>query len=140
SSRTSSSMPGPRAALICVFQFMTFPCRLFRLQAEGSRRPDLRDAVQRDEERVPHAALAGQCLATGAGELVIAAAALAGALDPAPFDPAAIFEAVERGVERRDVEADRPVRPLGDQLADVIAVPRPLFEQRQDQQFGAAAL
>jgi hypothetical protein len=37
------------------------------------------------------------------------------------------------------VEADRAVGAAGDQLADLVAVPPALFEQRQDQELGAAA-
>src|SRR5205085_8383231 len=52
---------------------------------------------------------------------------------------AAVFEAVEGGVEGGDVEADRAVGAAGDQLADFVAVPLALLEERQDQQLGAAA-
>src|SRR5690349_14576154 len=99
-----------------------------------------RDAIQRREKVLPDVALAGERLAPAPRELVIAAPALAGALDPAPFDQAAVLEAVQRRIERCDVEGDRPARAGGDQLSDLVAVALPLFQQRQDQQLRAAAL
>src|SRR5262249_38215494 len=70
---------------------------------------DPRDPVERSEKILPDVALAGQRLAAGRRQLVVAAPALAGALDPAALDEAAVFETVERGIERRDVEADGPL-------------------------------
>src|SRR5450830_1577105 len=120
------------------------PSSVFRLLSSvfclWLRRPNLRHPVQRDEERVPDAALAGQRRAPGARELVVAAPALPGALDPAAFDQAAVLQPVQRGIQRGHVEADRAVRSLRDQLADLVAVTPALFEQRQDEQLRAPAI
>jgi len=67
------------------------------------------DAIERDDEVLPHAALALEDAPAGGGEAVIAAAPLALAFDPAPVDEAVGLEAVERGVERSDMERDRAV-------------------------------
>ena len=77
---------------------------------------------------LPDTALARERLPAGTGELVVAAAALAGAFDPAPFDEAPVLEPIERGVERRDVEVDGALGAARDQLTDLVAVPLPFFE------------
>jgi ATP-binding cassette subfamily B protein len=51
-----------------------------------------------------------------------------------------LFEPVQQRVERRHLEGNRAIRPLFDQLADVVAVPRGLVDQGEHQQGGAAAL
>src|SRR5829696_2795870 len=116
---TSSSTGRLNSARIRLCQFITSASSLRRPRASlaGSGRPDFRHPVQRGEEVVPHAALAGEHGPAGTGQLVIAAPALTGALDPAPFDQPAILEPVEGGIERGDVEVDRPLGPAGDQLS-----------------------
>src|SRR5437868_1589581 len=104
-----------------------------------SRRANLRHPVQRTEKVVPHTPLLAQRAPPGGGQFVIPAPPLPGALDPAPFDQAAVLEPIEGGVEGGDVEVDGAVGAAGDQLADLVAVPLPLLEQRQDEQLGAAA-
>src|SRR3954469_25967349 len=131
SSRTSSSTP-VRAARM---RFLTSINGPF-----VSGRGDPGDAVQRGVEALPHAALARERLPAGARQLVVAAAALPGPLDPAPFDQPAVLEAVQRRVERGDVEADGPLGTAGNQLADLVAMPLALFEQREDQELGAPPL
>src|SRR5262249_27501117 len=53
---------------------------------------------------------------------------------------AAVFETVERRIERRGVEADRAVGALVDQAADLIAVALPVLEQGEDEDFRAPTL
>lgn len=50
------------------------------------------------------------------------------------------LEAVEQRVERRDVEFEQAVGALLDQLADLVAVPGAVLDQRQHQELGAALL
>jgi hypothetical protein len=69
----------------------------------------------------------------------VTATALSGLLDPAAGDPPPLLEPVERGVERRQGEGQRPVRPLLDAAGDLVAVQVVVLDQRQDQQLGAAA-
>src|SRR5438445_3042475 len=83
-------------------------------------------AIERDDEGLPDVALAREHFLPGSGEAVVTAAPLSGALDPAAFNEALVFEPVERGIERRDVEADGAVGALGDQAANFIAVALPL--------------
>src|SRR6476659_7253618 len=112
--------------------------RLVHSMAISSHGSDACHAIEGDEERVPEAALARQHLASLAGDPVVAAAALAALFDPASLDQPAGLQPVERGVERRNVEADRASGSLGDQSSDFVAVALALFEQRENQQFGAA--
>src|SRR5260221_13206218 len=99
---------------------------------------DARDAIERDEKGLPDAALAGEDLSSWWREPVISATALAGALHPPPFDEALVFEAIQRGIQGGDVEVDGAVGPLGNEPADLIAVALALFEEREDEQLGAA--
>ena len=99
-----------------------------------------RDTIERQEEGLPHRALARENLPSGRGQLVVAPPPLARALDPSTVDEALVLEPVQRGIERRDVEVDGAVRPLFDEPADLVAVARTLLEQRQDQDFSATAL
>src|SRR5262245_38742355 len=85
---------------------------------------DSRDEAHRLDECLPGLALADEDAAALGGEAVEAAPPLAGLLDPAAAQPAALLEAVEQGVERCDVELEPPVRPRLDQLADLVAMPR----------------
>ena len=56
------------------------------------------------------------------GNPVVAAPSLAGLLDPAPAQPAAILEPVQRCVERGERELHRPVGPRLDLPRDLVAV------------------
>ena len=69
------------------------------------RRPPSRrrshDAVDGGDVRLPGLLLLGEDAPTLGCQTVEAAFALTGLLDPAAFDPAAVLEPEERGVERR---------------------------------------
>src|SRR5687767_9400940 len=71
---------------------------------------------------------------------VITALAFAGLLDPAALDPAAILEAEQGRVEGRERELQPAAGSLLDQLADLVSVPRPRFNQRQHEHLRAAFL
>src|SRR6185312_15914710 len=88
----------------------------------------------------PRVALLLQDLASGGRELVIAAAALAGLFHPAAKDPATLFQPVQQRIKRRDVEGERALRLLLNELADFIAVARAGFQQGKDEQLSAAFL
>src|SRR5262245_27524254 len=98
------------------------------------------DAAHALDERRPRLSLCGQHAAAFDRHLIEAAAALVGLFDPGALDPATLFESIEQGVERIDVEGQRAAGPGVDQLAQLVAVPRPRVEQREDEQFGGAAL
>src|SRR5262245_19848894 len=91
-------------------------------------------------EGLPGAALRREHPSAFEGQPVVAPPALPRLLDPPALDPAALLEPVEQRIERRDVEAQRAVRARLDQLADVVAVPGPRLEQREDHQLGAPLL
>jgi len=101
---------------------------------------DTRDAAHRAGEHLPAVALLGQHLPALRGQAVQPPPALAGFLRPPPFDPLALLEPVEQGLERGDVEPQRPVRSRLDQLADVVPMPGPVLDQGEDEQLGAAFL
>src|SRR5262245_33677229 len=100
---------------------------------------DLCNPVERNEEVVPDAPLAGERLTPGTRQLVVPATALPSALDPAAFDQPAVLESVQGGVEGRDVKINRAFRAARDQQTDFVAVTLALFEERQDEELSAAA-
>ena len=110
-------------------------CRVMALVVTHA---DAGDAVQGREERAPAPALGVEDLLARGRQPVEAAPAHAGLLDPVALDQAAALEAVERRVQRRDVELQRAVGTAVDQLGDLVAVAVALLEQREDQGFGAA--
>ena len=70
-------------------------------------------------------------------EMVEPPAALPGLLHPSSRNEPAPLEAVEHGVERRDVEPEHAARSLFDQLANLVAVHGAVLHQREDEQLGA---
>src|SRR6185369_17485018 len=98
------------------------------------------DAVDRFGKRPPGITLRGQHRGAGRRQAVVAPAALAGFFDPAAEDPAALFEAIEERIERRDAELEHPFGACLDQLAEVVAVPGLILDEREDQQLRAALL
>src|SRR3954453_9194412 len=95
---------------------------------------------ERGDEPRPVGALLGEHLPAGLGDAVVAAAALAGLLDPAALDPAAVLEPVEGRVEGGEREAQPAIGPLLDQLRDLVPVVALVFDNREDDQLGAALL
>ena len=123
----------------------SFACRSFTSLtalscADAVRRIHAGHLAERRDEPAPVFALFRQDRAAGLGDAVVAAPALAGLLDPASLDPAAVLEAVERGVERREREAEVAAGALFDQLRDLVAVVRFVLDHREDHDFGAAFL
>jgi hypothetical protein len=98
------------------------------------------DAMERAEQLLPVRPLRRQHPAAVRGQPVVAAAALAGLLHPLAVDPAAPLHPVEHRVERGDVEAQDPARPLVDRPGDLVAVPLPLLERGEYEQLGAPPL
>src|SRR5947209_1065077 len=81
-----------------------------------------------------------QHLSSFRGDAVIAPAALTCLLDPATGDPSALLETIEQGVEGGDMERQRTLTALFDDLANLIAMTRAHFDERKDQQVGATLL
>src|SRR5579872_3077006 len=90
------------------------------------------DAMDGLDERLPAFALPGQDLTALGGQTVVAAAALALFFHPASLNPAALFQAVEQGIERSGVKAEGARGALFDQLADFVAVTGAGFHQGED--------
>src|SRR5688572_13585243 len=114
--------------------------RCWRTCATKSRILESRSALDGGHEHAPRLALLRQLLAPGRGELVEAAAALSGALDPPAGNAALRFEAIEDRIQGGDVEHDRAVRALLDASGDVVAMPRLILQLREDQQLRSTFL
>src|SRR5687767_10967297 len=91
-------------------------------------------------ERRPRFPLLGKYPAPFSRHLVEPAAPLAGLFDPGALEPSALLEAIEQRIERIDVERQLAVGPCVDQLTQLVAVPGPRVEQRQDEQLRGASL
>src|SRR5436190_12747885 len=92
------------------------------------------------DEFAPAFALRLQDLLAGWGEPIVTATALPCFLDPASSDPAPLFQAIEKRIERSDIEAQMSAGTQLDKLANIVAMPGPILHQRQDQQLGTAFL
>src|SRR5438552_2717841 len=104
--------------------------RIFAFQSMiTSCRANARNPIQRDEKRVPDAALFRQGFAARRRETVIAPAAQSPLFDPPSFNESFVLEPVERRIQRSDMKVDGSIRPLFDQLADLISMSLPFFEQ-----------
>src|SRR3954467_3173314 len=98
------------------------------------------DLGQRGDEAAPVGALLDEHAPPRVGNPVVAAAALAGLFHPPALDPAAIFEAIERRVERGERELQAAAGPLLDQLGDLVAVMALVFDDGENHDLGAAFL
>src|SRR5262245_53655106 len=96
--------------------------------------------TQRLDESPPVGTLLGQHFPSRFGDPVVAPPALAGFLDPSPLDPPALLHAIERGVERGQREAEIATGSLLDQLRNLVAVMPVVFDDRENEDFGAALL
>src|SRR5262245_53634558 len=92
------------------------------------------------EELFPLLALRGQDGAAVSGDLVVATPALSRLLDPAALDPFALFQLVERRVQRGEVERQCAARSFFDQLRELVAMARLVVEKREDHDLGSAFL
>src|ERR1039457_3287271 len=101
---------------------------------------ELRDPSHRVDEGAPRSAALLKTLPAGRCDPVVAAPPLSGLLDPAALEESAPFEAVEQRIERRNVQTKDAIRPPFDQLRDLVTVPRPPLDERQDQKLGAPFL
>src|SRR5690606_26768219 len=100
----------------------------------------LRDEAHRVDEARPGFALAREYAATFRGQRIEAAAPLAGLLDPAALQPAALLQPIQQRVQRSDVKADAARGAVLDQLADLVAVSCACLDDRKDDQLRRALL
>src|SRR5215469_1222267 len=98
------------------------------------------NAIHRLDERVPAASLGGQDFLPWRGKAVVAAPPLSCLFHPSALNPAALLQAIEQRVERGHVKAQRASRAPFNQFTDLVAVPRPSLQQRENQELGAALL
>lgn len=98
------------------------------------------DPIERREERAPDPTLAGEYLPSGRRQPVKSPAPGAGTLDPAAFDQALVLQPVQNRIKGGDMKVNSALGAFLDEAADLVAVPLPFLEQRQDQQFRAATL
>src|SRR5262245_9134129 len=113
------------------------PKRL-RISALQSRISHPHDVAHRGDELAPALALRVEDRATVFGDGVVASAPLPRAFDPSTGDPAALFHAIEQGIERGDVKGEDAARPRLDELRDLVSMSRLGVEEREDEEFGAA--
>src|SRR5580700_7295841 len=96
------------------------------------------NSVDGGNKLLPGTALGLQELAPGRREPVTAAAALAVFLQPAAGDQTAVLQPEQDGVQRPDAKADLAVGTFLNQLADIVPMARPAFQQSENQQLGTA--
>src|SRR6478672_672013 len=101
---------------------------------------DSSDSTDCFHELEPPVALAGEHLFASRGEAIITSPALPRLFHPAAANPSPFFEPVEQGIKRSDIKPERAARAQLDQLTNVVAVPRPILDQRKNEQFSAALL
>src|SRR5262249_48330392 len=109
-------------------------------RSSRSRIPNSREIANQPEELLPLLPLRGEDFTSGGGDLVVAAAPLPRPLDPASLNQLPLFELVEGGVERGEVERQRAARPLFDELCQLVAVTRFFVEEGEDDELGGAFL
>src|SRR5579871_5145927 len=113
---------------------------LARTNARQSRTAGPHHIVDGGDVGPPRLALAREHPPAKSREPIEAAVPRAGLLDPAALDPAPRLQAQERGIERRQREGQPSARSRLDELADLIAVARPILDQGEDQHVQAALL
>lgn len=111
-----------------------------RIAALKSGILDPGNARDRGHELAPTIALRRQNFSAGGREPIITASPLARLLDPPPADPPPFFQAIKQRIERSGVETQRPARPQINELPNVIAMPRPIPQQRENEQLRASFL
>src|SRR5689334_23015170 len=96
--------------------------------------------VDGGDELFPGVFLGGQNARARVRQAVVTTPALTGLFDPAALNPAALFESIKERVKGGDAKDNRAAGTRFDELAQLVTVPRLRFEQRQNQQLGAALL
>src|ERR1041385_2826547 len=99
-----------------------------------------RDEADGLDELPPSFALCLENLSAGRRQPVITASPLPGLLHPAATDPAAFFQAIEQRIKRGHIETQRSARTHFDELPELIAMPRSIFDKRKNEQLRAPLL
>src|SRR3954452_17297298 len=98
------------------------------------------EAIERGDELAPLVTLVGQGAASKRRQLVEAAAALAGLLDPLPFHQLLALQTVQQRVEGGHVKLQLVFRLGVDELRELVAVAGAPVEESEDDHLGAALL
>src|SRR5690349_20201805 len=96
--------------------------------------------VDHDAELFPRSALPLEDRLAIGRQAIKAAAAVAGLLDRAASDEAAILEPAQHGIQRSDAKRQAAAGLGLDELADLVAMPGARAQQGEDQQLRAAFL
>src|SRR5688500_2347896 len=114
-SASSSTISGSRA----VASGGRYARTCSRKSMASAERGDSRDTLERVEQLAPVPALLAEDLPASRRQLVIAAPALAGLLNPFPLDPRAPLHAIQHWIQRCDVEPQHGAGAVVDQLRDL---------------------
>ncbi len=90
---------------------------------------DSRDPIDGQDKGLPVAALRRQNFLALRSQSVIAPPSLAGLFDPAPLNPAALFQPVQQRIKGCHIEAEHPFRPRLYQFPDLVTVAGPGLDQ-----------
>src|SRR2546423_10232228 len=110
------------------------PARRALISLRKSGILDSGDSTDCFHELEPSVTLAGQHLLAGRGEAIITPPPLSRLFHPAAANPSPFFEPVEQGIKRSDIKPQRSAGAQLDQLTNVVAVPRPILDQRKNEQ------
>src|SRR5262249_49101936 len=99
-----------------------------------------RNQIHCGHEATPDTPLLLQHFSTLRRQPVVAPSSLTRLFHPPPLDQAPLFKPVQQRIKRGHVKPKLSLRPLFNQLADLIAVPRPVLNQRKNQQARASLL
>src|SRR5574338_1341215 len=98
------------------------------------------DAADRFDELAPAIPLCGEHLLSFRSQTGVAPASLSCLLDPSPLNPSALFESIQQGIERCDIELERPTGSSLDEGPDVVPMPWLVLEEREYEQIRAPLL
>src|SRR5690349_16417241 len=96
--------------------------RRLRISGVQSGIFDPRDPGHSFDERFPALQFCGQDFSSGRGDFVVAPSALARFFHPTALQTAALFEAIQQGIQRSDMKLQSAIRAKLNLLADVVAV------------------
>src|SRR6478672_2761711 len=96
------------------------------------------DEVDRLDEFPPAGALLRKHVFARGRQAIVATPALPRLFNPAATNPVSFFKSIKQRIKRSDVESNRAARTQLDQLANLVSVSGPIFQQSQNHQFGAA--
>src|SRR5687767_7751621 len=91
-----------------------------------------RDEIHGVHKRFPRDALPGEHAPSFGRQTVEAPSPLSYFLDPTSLQPSALFQSIQKRIQRRDVELQLPARARLDELADLVSVTWTRFKDREN--------